>query len=286
MFPHAKLMKILITGCNGFVGTAIAESAIERGWNVHGVGRSHVDLVALINDYCPDMIFHAAGCASVGRSFDEPLEDLHANVLTFAVLLDAVRKSACRPVILFPSSAAVYGNPIQLPISIKNTPNPISPYGFHKLQSEFLAREYAQLFGLTIGVFRLFSLLGPRQKRLLAWELFQQFTGSQSFVQLKGTGEETRDFLYVGDAAKMMLNLAENHKEGVAFFNIASGCETSVLELATMMGRLLGQEKVIRKGSAVRRGDPVRWRGERDARWQGQLLSVNDALRICVEAWS
>jgi UDP-glucose 4-epimerase len=121
-------MRLLVTGARGFVGFAVAEAAACRGWEVCGIGRAaqapekwsghycwadvaHSDLTPLINGFKPDIVFHGAGSASVGHSFATPVDDLRANVLTFASLLDAVRRSNQRPAVLFPSSAAVYGNP-------------------------------------------------------------------------------------------------------------------------------------------------------------------------------
>ncbi len=276
-------MRLLVTGARGFVGFAVAEAAACRGWEVCGIGRAaqapenwsghycwadvaHSDLTPLINGFKPDIVFHGAGSASVGNSFATPVDDLRANVLTFASLLDAVRRSNQRPAVLFPSSAAVYGNPVQLPIPEAASTRPISPYGFHKLQCEMLAEEYRGCFNLKVIIFRLFSLFGPRQKRLLVWELFRQFTSDKPFVQLQGTGQETRDYLNAADAASSMIELAtrcvDGNGHGAHTFNIASGEETSVTALANTLGAILGSDKSVEPGKVPRMGDPMRWQAD------------------------
>lgn len=276
-------MKLLVTGARGFLGSTIAEAAARRGWEICGIGRSaqapadwpgrycwadvaQSDLTPILDGFAPDIVFHGAGSASVGQSFDTPIDDLRGSVLAFACLLDSVRRSSTRPVVIFPSSAAVYGNPVRLPISEKDRTEPISPYGFHKLQCEILAREYAECFGLKIILCRLFSLFGPRQKRLLVWELFQQFLGEDQVVRLQGTGGETRDFLPADDAVDAMLEVAmlQLNLNGATpeIVNIASGIETSVLDIAGAIGRILGSHKAIQTGKATKTGDPIRWQAD------------------------
>ena len=190
-------MRILITGSRGFLGSTFAAFATAQGHDVLGLGRTaqpppgwpgqyawtdvaHADLSPLVNGFRPDLVFHGAGSASVGGSFQSPLDDLRASVYTFANTLEGIRRSEHRPVVLFPSSAAVYGHPSRLPVNEDDPTHPISPYGFHKLAAEQLGREYAACYGLRVVLGRIFSVLGPRQRRLLLWELFEQFTGPDS----------------------------------------------------------------------------------------------------------
>lgn len=307
-----EALRILVTGSNGFVGGSVGLVAARAGHEVFGVARASQpardwpgryvqadvltsDLAPIVAGFAPDVVVHGAGTASVGGSFSAPLDDLRAAALTFANTLDAVRRcAALRPVVLFPSSAAVYGDPPRLPVDEDTPTRPISPYGFHKAACELLAREYAQCFDLRVVVCRLFSLFGPAQRRLLVWELYRQFAGAGETVWLEGTGAETRDYLHVEDASAALLRLAEGLERGTvgpqaAVVNVASGAETSVLELAEGIRELVAPGKTIRCRSALRPGDPRAWRAD-VARlhalapgWRPRPLP--EALAACVAEW-
>lgn len=304
-------MKILITGSRGFVGGSIGRFATRAGHDVLGVSRAtqpaidwpgqHVtadvvsaDLAPVIRNFAPDAVFHAAGTASVSASFTAPLEDLRASLLSWANLLESVRRSGTEPLLLFPSSGAVYGQPQNLPVKEDANIQPISPYGFHKAACELIAREYATCFGQRIIVCRLFSLFGDYQRRLLVWELFRQFAGAESVVWLQGTGKETRDYLHADDMAAAILALMESQtramsSNGCQVFNVAGGLETRVLDLAKQLGTLVAPQKEIRCRGIERSGDPERWQADIATlrlllpNWNPKPLAAG--LASCVSRW-
>lgn len=301
-------MRILITGISGFIGGSFGRYASAAGHVVMGAGRSRDagkhwsglytgladlrDLSDLIRDFLPDVLVQAAGSASVGASLQDPLNDFRGSVQTCAEFLDAVRRSGRDPLVIIPSSAAVYGNPASLPVSEEVSPQPISPYGFHKAASELVAREYSECFGLQIMICRFFSVFGPAQRRLLVWELYEQLAGPEKTAWLAGTGNETRDFLYIEDLALALLGLIE-HSQGSTreclIANIASGTETSVLTLAETLRELVAPEKEIRCRGNLRKNDPLRWWAD-IGRLQTLLPSwqprpLKDALKLCVADW-
>ncbi|HEV2915712.1 MAG TPA: NAD-dependent epimerase/dehydratase family protein [Pyrinomonadaceae bacterium] len=304
-------MRILITGSRGFVGGSFGRFAAPRGHAILGVGRASqpepdwpglyvqadvalADLSAIIDEFAPEALFHAAGTASVGASLETPLDDLRAAVLTWANTLEGVRRSRLKPLLLFPSSGAVYGNPAQLPVGEDAAIAPISPYGFHKAACELLAREYATCFGLDIVVCRFFSLFGVAQRRLLVWELFKQFAGPDPTVWLQGSGTESRDYLHIDEAAAAVLQLAAEHTDNRSggsclFFNVASGEETEIRSVAGQIGALVAPAKEIRYRGLSRPGDPRRWRADISRLracvpgWQPSPLSAS--LARCVAAW-
>jgi UDP-glucose 4-epimerase len=284
-------MRILVNGISGFIGGSFGRYAAAAGHVVMGAGRSDPrDLADLIRDFLPDVLVQAAGSASVGASIDDPLDDFRGSVQTSAEFLDAVRRSGRDPLVIIPSSAAVYGNPASLPVSEKASLQPISPYGFHKAASELLAREYSECFGLKIMICRFFSVFGPAQRRLLVWELYQQLAGPEKTAWLAGTGKETRDFLYIEDLAVALLGLIENvSARECLIVNIASGSETSVLTLAETLRDLVAPEKQISCRGNLRKNDPLRWWAD-TGRLQKLLPSwqprpLRDALKLCVENW-
>jgi nucleoside-diphosphate-sugar epimerase len=307
-------MRLLIIGCAGFLGRNISQVGARNGHEILGISRSSKPagwpgeylqkdalsgLDGIIQDFAPAVILHLAGPASVGSSFVTPLDDLHASVLTWTNTLESVRRSGLLPLVLFPSSAAVYGNPQRLPISEAAVIAPISPYGFHKAACELLALEYSECFGLDILVCRFFSIFGVSQRRLLLWDLYKQFEGPDSVVWLEGRGTESRDYLEVNDATSAIFQLInsrlqarneQSHAHGQTFvINIASGHETNVLDLAEQLRNLVAPEKRICCRGIDRRGDPERWSADIGRlrslipQWQPKGFSV--ALSECVAAW-
>jgi len=307
-------MRLLVTGCSGFLGKNVSEAGARNGHDILGIGRSGCpsgwpgeylqrnltsDFAAVIHDYRPDAILHFAGPASVDASFLEPFSDQQASVLTWSNTLESVRRSGLSPLVLFPSSASVYGNPHVLPVSEHAAVVPISPYGFHKAACELLALEYSECFGLDIIVCRFFSLFGVSQQRLLIWELYKQLIDRNSTIWLEGTGTESRDYLHVDDATSALFGLIENRLRlrneksrdtgQMLIVNIGSGQETNVLELAKQLRNLVAPEKHIRCRGSKRRGTPEHWCANISRlrslipRWKSKALSV--ALPECVDVW-
>jgi UDP-glucose 4-epimerase len=306
-------VRILVTGSSGFVGGAFGRYAARAGHDVLGVGRASQpgidwpgryaqadvaasDLSEMFDSYRPEILFHAAGTASVADSLRRPLDDLRASALTWANVLDSVRRTGARPLVVFPSSAAVYGDAAALPVAEDAPARPISPYGFHKAACELLAREYAECFGLDVLVCRLFSVFGETQRRLLVWELYRRLAdadGADDAAWLEGTGEETRDYLHAEDASAAMLGLAEalaaRGGGASAVVNVASGVETRVLDLAESLRALVAPAREVRCRGLARAGDPARWRADtRRLRslapgWSPRPLA--ERLAQCVAAW-
>ena len=214
----------LITGGNGFLGFSMAEYLARAGNSVAGLTRraqlpgwfrrleypSSIEALAgVIRSERPDCIFHAAGAASVGDSWEAPARDFVDSVVAWQTLLEATRQSELKPKLFFPSSAAVFGDPDHLPVAEDAVRRPISPYGFHKLVCEQLAEEYAVLWEMPIVICRLFSVFGPRQRRLLVWELVEQILSDGPVIRLQGTGLEERDYLTASDIAKALDSLGQ-----------------------------------------------------------------------------
>lgn len=301
-------MRLLITGISGFIGGSVGRYAAQGGHVVLGTGRATAagndwpglytrvagpeDLATVVREFQPHVVLNAAGTASVGASVEDPLNDFQGSVQTCAGVLDAVRRSGERPLVVILSSAAVYGNPASLPVSEDAALQPISPYGFHKAACELLAREYAECFGLNVLVCRFFSVFGSAQRRLLVWELYQQLAGPESIAWLSGTGEETRDFLYIDDLSATLLGLSENFNNAdrnYLIVNVASGVETSVLQLAETIRDLIAPEKEIRCRGEQRKNDPLRWRAD-VSRLQRLLPSwrsrtLQEGLANCATSW-
>ena len=270
-------MRIAVTGSNGFIGSGICRAAVDGGHTVLGISRSSTpvedfggeylqadvstaDLSKAFEAFRPDAVVHAAGCASVAASLENPGEDFKGSVVPWANLLDSVRKSDVRPQIFFISSAAVYGNAGGGPLGEHTPPAPISSYGFHKQICEILAREFSECHSLSVTVLRFFSVFGPRQRRLLVWDIFRKIR-SQPELVFDGTGEETRDYLSCADVAGAVAQLAGTLRPGgrLRILNLARGSSVSIREMCTTVARLAGCSKPVTFSGAVRAGDPAKW---------------------------
>ena len=302
-------MKIIVTGSNGFLGSSFGRHAARSGHQVLGIARAsqpapgwpgdHApadvlssDLAETIKQFAPDVMLHSAGTASVGASLTSPLDDLRASVMTWANVLDGVRRSGLRPLMLFPSSAAVYGNPSAQPVREEMPSLPISPYGFHKSACELLAREYADCFDSRIIICRLFSLFGAAQRRLFVWEMYQQLVTGDA--ELQGTGNEIRDYLHVDDASSAILKLAKaaiarNDADDLLTINVASGNETRMIDMARQIRDLVAPKSEIRCRGHERQGDPNAWCADISRlralipEWQPQPLTK--MLSECIAVW-
>jgi UDP-glucose 4-epimerase len=303
-------LRLLVTGSRGFIGGSLGRFFAVLGHDVLGLGRAsqpspgwlgeyvqadvaHADIAGLVREFVPEVVLHAAGPASVGASFAEPLEDLRASLLTSANTLECVRRSGTRPLVVFFSSAAVYGEPGHLPVDEAQPIAPISPYGFHKAGCELLAREYAECFEQEILVCRLFSVFGAEQRRLLVWELYQQLRGPGDAAWLEGSGRESRDYLGIEDVGGALDGLLRRRdalaRDGCAIVNVASGEETSIAGLAQHVRDLLASEKALRWRGLRRPGDPERWCADTTRLralvpdWRPRPLPL--ALQECLRAW-
>jgi UDP-glucose 4-epimerase len=270
---------VLVTGAAGFLGRYVVAEMAARGWAVSGLDRHILDrddalfrhvvewealtlpsssLDDVLRRVQPDLLIHAAGPASVPSSVVDPALDFQISVQVFFQLLDSVRHIVPECRVLFLSSAAVYGNPPQLPIGEDSPKQPLSPYGYHKLICEKLAEEFHSLYGVRVSTVRLFSAYGAGLRRQVLWDICQKAI-NDPLVELLGTGEETRDFVNAGDIARAVACMVEAGSFEGQVYNLGTGQETSIRTLANLLLTTLEISKSIRFTGTRRTGDPVRW---------------------------
>jgi UDP-glucose 4-epimerase len=159
------------------------------------------------------------------------------------------------------SSAAVYGNPVSLPITEEATPAPLSPYGYHKLQCELIGEEFARIFGLPVASARIFSAYGVGLRRQVVWDICEKAI-VQGGLRLRGTGGESRDFVHAVDVAGGIAAMVEKAPMRGERYNLASGEETTIATLAEKLLAFLGCAAKPEFGAQENRGDPKNWRAE------------------------
>jgi len=267
----------LITGAGGFLGNAIARTFADRQWTVVGLGRTNKRsrhsaehhrmtlpdprLGMLLRHCRPDVVVHCAGCTSVPESFHKPERDFSAGPPVMFELLDHVRRASPQARVVFLSSAAVYGNPRSLPIREQHLPRPVSPYGFHKRMCEVLCEQFTRCFDVATVIARIFSAYGPGLHRQVIWDICEKALGGREVV-LQGTGEETRDFIHVDDAAEAVFLLATTRRCAGKTYNLASGAEMKIADLAAkIVGQVAPGTPVHFAGNSPP-GMPRRWRAD------------------------
>ncbi|MBS2098546.1 NAD-dependent epimerase/dehydratase family protein [Carboxylicivirga linearis] len=268
-------MNILVIGSKGFIGAHTLAYFRKKYDDVYGcdvvvdytddkyyqIDASQPDFQAPFQKKNYEFCINCSGAASVPLSIKYPLRDYQLNTANVFKLLSAIKElnPACKFINL--SSAAVYGNPKTIPIGENALIKPVSPYGEHKKMAEDICSEFYYFFSLPTCNLRIFSAYGPGLKKQLLWDLFQKCT-TDSF-ELFGTGNETRDFIYIDDviqAIEVIMNSDAVFKAGVV--NVANGYQVSIKELVHVFTHKLNYRgKYVFSGSN-RAGDPINWEAD------------------------
>lgn len=272
---------ILITGAAGFLGTWMADECHKKGFDLIGIDLrvpfepqiwsnfstsscATADFEQLIAGKKLLAVLHLAGSASVGFSVSDPFSDFASLLPGTARLALYLARHQPQARLFFFSSAAVYGNPLVLPIKEEAPIIPISPYGIHKATAENLLSHYSRIFNLRLTILRIFSVYGPGLRKQLVWDVYQKSlsamqAGEQS-ITLFGTGNESRDFIYVKDVCDAVLSLLSySSNEYLGIYNLASGIETTIKDAAHYIIKHLGGGIEIKFDGKISKGDPANW---------------------------
>ena len=272
-------MVYIIIGAAGFLGRHLSGYCSSRGIEVIGVDvvpcedepafkeyyrvdAAEMDIGPILEKWAPYCLVNMAGNSTVRQSFLDPAGDFRNGPRLFQKILEAVRISSPETRVLFLSSAAVYGQPLSLPIREDMPLHPISSYGYGKVMSEILAKEYSSIYGLKTAVLRVFSAYGAGLKKQILWDLCTKCrNGGQ--IMLNGSGNESRDFIHVEDICQAALLIAGHDPLNAQPFNVASGDEVSIRDLASCVLRSYGLSEVglVFSGESVK-GDPANWRAD------------------------
>ena len=271
-------MKLLVIGSEGFIGSHLLNHFHTRGDEVMGIDLKpsvyprpyptkqvlsvSYSLSGTIGSFIPDVCIFSGGSANVQLSIQQPKSDFESNVQAVSSLMDALLKINPSCKVLHISSAAVYGNPADLPVKEDSPLQPLSPYGWHKQMAETLCSEYFICFGLPTCSVRLFSVYGEGQQKLLFWDLYRKIKSNEPPL-LFGTGNESRDFLHISDLVSAFETIIKKGVFNGGVYNIGSGVETRIKEAADIFFELAGNNKQPAAfNKVVRLGDPLRWQAD------------------------
>jgi UDP-glucose 4-epimerase len=261
-------MRIVVTGGAGFIGSHVADAYCAAGHDVlvidslweHGGGRranvpENVSLVHMdirdeaigrvFADFAPEVVSHHAAQHSVAISARDPLYDAQINVIGLLNVLEFAQKSGVRKVI-FASSGATFGTPERLPIADDTPQNPSSPYGITKMVAEHYLRFFKASRGLDFTALRYGNVYGPRQDPNGEAGVISIFIGkflAREPVRIDWDGDQTRDYVFVEDVARV--NLAALERGSGGCYVIGTGIRTSVNQIYRRLVEITGFEAPV-----------------------------------------
>jgi UDP-glucose 4-epimerase len=251
-----KGTRIFVTGGAGFIGSHLCKKLSDSTSNlttydnlsngkienvkhlpkVHFVKGDILDLKKLRSQEKADLIFHLAAQVVVPYSMENPIEDFETNARGTLNVLEKARKDDAR--VVFASSAAVYGNPTQLPTSEDYGFNPFSCYGLSKVVGEEYCSMYSKQYGLDITILRFANVYGSRCHGVIN-DFFDKLERNPEKLEIIGTGEQSRDFVHVLDVAEALMLSAVSEVAIGKTYNVGFGKTTKIIDLAKMILKIL-----------------------------------------------
>ena len=261
--------KVLVTGGSGFIGSTLVDLLIKQGHSVividdlsTGLSSNHnesvsyfirdlcnyidhpEELVEILTEFDIDTVYHLAASADIFLSINNPEMVYKINVLSSIALAKACKKTGVKKLV-FASTSAVFGEPKYLPVDEDHDTNPISPYGLSKLGFEQYLNYFSIDTDMSITVFRLPNVYGPRQRPDLEGGVIAIFCDlmiQNQPIRMFGDGEQTRDWVYVDDIANAFYKALENN-EKFNIFLLGSDTETSLNNLFACLVDVTGYEQ-------------------------------------------
>jgi UDP-glucose 4-epimerase len=260
-------MRVLVTGGAGFIGSHSVEALLAAGaevtvldnlssgklGNIPKSPRLHFIQGDIRDAQAVESamqgvthVLHLAAQVSVTASIAEPITSFTHNIQGFLNVLDAVRRHHVKRMV-YASSAAVYGTPLQLPLDESVATAPLSPYGLEKSINDQYATLYHTLYGVAAVGMRYFNVYGPRQDPSSAYagviSRFAAAIANDQVLSVYGDGGQTRDFIFVKDIARANVSALQSDAVGVC--NIATGTSVTLLELIATLGRCAGKQPTV-----------------------------------------
>ena len=256
-------MRILVTGGAGFIGSHTVDALVAAGTHEVSVldslssgKREQVNpaarfyeadlrnadaIVPILEREKPEVIYHLAAQMDVRRSVADPAFDAGINLVGFLNVMEAARRNGLRRVVFASTGGAIYGEQEQFPCDENHPRRPVSPYGVAKLATEAYLFFYKVQYEIDYVALRYANVYGPRQDPhgeagVVAIFCGRMLGGMPSTIF--GDGEQTRDYIFVGDVARA--NVAALGAKASDAFNIGTGVETSVNQLYRLLASAAG----------------------------------------------
>jgi UDP-glucose 4-epimerase len=257
-------MRTLVTGAAGFIGSTLVDRLLADGHTVVGVddlssGRSenivaaersadfefakadivNADLIGLLTDTRPEVVFHLAAQISVKLSVDDPQFDSTVNVVGTVRLAEAARRAGVRKIVHTSSGGSIYGTPPVYPTSEDVPTDPSSPYAASKVAGEVYLNMYRNLYGLECSHIAPGNVYGPRQDphgEAGVVAIFSRALLAGKPTKIFGDGTDTRDYVFVDDVVDAYVKSSGEAGDGQRF-NIATGTETSTRQLHSIIAK-------------------------------------------------
>ena len=251
------MSKLLITGGAGFIGSNLVDTLIDKGHEVTVIdnlssGKKEnvnkkatffeVDITdkdslrGVFEKFSPEAIFHLAAQVSVRVSCEKPAEDVKTNVIGTINLLELAVQNKVKKFIFSSTGGAIYGDGVDRPTIEEAKEDPVSPYGINKLSSEKFISFFAKSSSLQTVCLRYANVYGKRQDphgEAGAVAIFAGLMLKGKPVTIYGSGEQTRDFVYVSDVVEA--NLAALDSDQSDTYNVGTGIETNINDIANLM---------------------------------------------------
>jgi UDP-glucose 4-epimerase len=266
------MAKVLVTGGAGFIGSHVVDLFVSQGYEVVIVDDLSTGRASNLNPAAkfyqldirdpklrdvfeaerPDFISHHAAQMDVRRSVAQPLFDAHVNILGSINMIECAKEFGVKHFVYISTGGAVYGEPVKLPCDESHPIDPICQYGASKHTVEHYLYMYHVNYGLNYTVLRYPNVFGPRQDPHGEAGVVAIFTGKmldREQVIINGDGEQTRDFVYVGDCARAnLLAITVEHQAGI--YNLGWGLPTSINQIFSTLAKVTDYPHAVQYGPA------------------------------------
>ena len=270
-------MKILLTGCAGFIGSNLLDYLLQNNCKVIGIDNlstgkiehitNHLDnpnfvfhkldlkdknKLDILNSIKIDLIIHLAANADVRFGLEHPSKDLEENTIATFNVLELARNNNIKQ-FAFSSTGSIYGEPEIIPTP-ENAPFPIqtSLYGASKLACEGLIQAYVEGYGIKAFIFRFVSIMGPRYSHGHVYDFYKQLLKDPSRLHLLGDGNQRKSYLHVSDCISAIFTVIDKAQEKINIFNLGVDDTCTVKQSANWISEYLSIKPSITFGVGQR----------------------------------